>query len=366
MFYIPTRIFFAGNALQQAREHIARLGTKALIICGRHSATRSGVMNELLPLLEELQQSYEVFAEIPENPDLETVIRGKQLMLEGGFDFVIGIGGGSPLDASKAIMLATANDLKEDQLYDTGLMRKRLPLMAIPTTHGTGSEVTPYSVLTDPTRKKKAGFGTDLAFPDLAILDPRYTLSLTPRVTLNTSIDALSHLLEGIYSTRRNPHLYPMIAEGMRLIVKNLKTALNEPEHLPTRANLMKASMFGGIAIAHSSTTLQHSIGYPFTTEFGIPHGLANGIFMRQMMDFYYPAVEEELANVFAAVGITRDQFYDWLSSFPIDVRVPISDAMIDEKIPEIMAARNTVISPVKPTPDQLRALLKSVQQEKI
>lgn len=364
MIYLPSRIFFSEQALQAAQPYIRLLGSNALIVCGKHSAAKSGVLDELLPILTQNGQGHQLFSEIVENPDLQTIMRGKKVFQNGGFDFLIGIGGGSPLDAAKAIMLAAANDLREEQLYDIVLMIRRYPVLAIPTTHGTGSEVTPYSVLSDPRIKKKAGFGTDLAFPDLAVIDPRYTLSLNPRITLNTSIDALSHLLEGIYSTKRNPLLYPMIAEGIKLVIQNLPTALKEPGYLPARRALMKASMFGGITIAHSSTTLQHSIGYPFTSEFGIAHGLANGMFMRQMMDFYLPAVEEELNYVFSVCGITRDQFYDWLASYPLDLRVPITDAMIEARIPEILAARNTVISPVIPSEAELRALLKSVQKE--
>ena len=364
MFYIPTRIFLAEHALSLAGDHIAGLGKKGLIICGRHSARQSGALDDLTRILQHNAQTYELFEAISENPDTGTIMQGKAVLLNGAFDFVCGIGGGSPLDAAKAIALAAANDLEEHELYATDKMRKRYPLLAITTTHGTGSEVTPYSVLTDILRKKKAGFGTDLAFPDIAIVDPRYTLSLNPRITLNTSIDALSHLLEGIYSTRRNPLLYPMIAQGMGLIIKHLSTAIKEPEYLPARVELCKASVFGGIAIAHTSTTLQHSIGYPFTSEYGIPHGLANGMFMRQMMDFYSPAIEEELADIFAMIGISRRDFYDWLAGFPLDVRVPITDSMIEQKIPEILAARNTVISPVQPDHGQLRKLLKTVQQE--
>lgn len=364
MYYLPTRIFMGNQALSEAQDHIARLGQKTLIVCGRNSAQQSGALDALVPILKRNQQSYELFSEVSQNPDLHTIMAGKKMLLHSGCDFVTGIGGGSPLDAAKAIAMAAANDLHEEQLYDVSLMRQRFPILAIPTTHGTGSEVTQYSVLSDPKRKKKAGFGTDLAFPDIAILDPLYTLSLSPSITINTSIDALSHLLEGIYSTKRQAWLYPLIAKGISLIMENLSLVLNEPHNVSARSDLQLASMYGGIVIAHSSTTLQHSIGYPITSEFEVPHGLANGMFMRQIMDFNLSAISEEVKHILALAGTTQEEFYAWLLRFPLQVKVPISDAMIEAKIPEIMAARNTLISPVQPTWDELRLLLKSVQKE--
>ncbi|MFA7543603.1 MAG: iron-containing alcohol dehydrogenase, partial [Candidatus Cloacimonadaceae bacterium] len=256
-----------------------------------------------------------------------------------------------------------ANDLGIDELYNVERMTKRLPLVLIPTTHGTGSELTQYSVLTDTATGRKAGFGSELAFADMALINPRYALSLSPRISLNTSIDALSHLLEGIYSTQRDKELYSMIAEGINLIMQNLELCLKEPDYLPAREALMRASMLGGVTIAHTSTTLQHAIGYPFTTLYDIPHGLANGIFMRQMMDFYYSEIGDEIAQVLEMAATTREAFYAWLEKFPLDIKVPITDEIIEAKIPEILGARNTVISPRKPTPEELRALLKTVQK---
>ncbi|MDD3535870.1 MAG: iron-containing alcohol dehydrogenase [Candidatus Cloacimonetes bacterium] len=362
---LPVSIYFSERVLEGSvrQRQINALGKSCLIVCGASSAYKSGVMDDLLPLLKKNKQKYQVFIEIRENPDLESIMRGKELLLEGGFDFVIGIGGGSPLDAAKAIMLAAANDLGIDELYNVERMTKRLPLVLIPTTHGTGSEVTQYSVLTDTATGRKAGFGSELAFADMALINPRYALSLSPRISLNTSIDALSHLLEGIYSTQRDKELYSMIAEGISLIMQNLELCLKEPQYLPAREALMRASMLGGVTIAHTSTTLQHAIGYPFTTLYDIPHGLANGIFMRQMMDFYYSEIGDEIAQVLEMAATTREAFYAWLEKFPLDIKVPITDEIIEAKIPEILGARNTVISPRKPTPEELRALLKTVQK---
>ncbi len=363
MLYMPTRIFIETGALSKAQKYIARLGNKALIVCGKHSAEKSGGMADLLSLLKEEGVGFEIYNKICENPDLQSIITGKDVFHKHGCDFLVAIGGGSPLDAAKAISLAAANDLHISEIYDSSLHRRRYPIVAIPTTHGTGSEVTQYSVLTDPEARKKAGFGSDLIFPDIAIVDPRYMRSLTPRISLNTSIDALSHLLEGIYSIKRNPYLMPMIHRGIRLIIDNLALCLKQPDHLPAREALATASLYGGITIAHTSTTLQHAIGYPFTTHFGIPHGLANGMFMKELMDFYAPSVEEELSMLFSGLKMSREDFDAWLDSFPIRVKVDLADDMLEEWIPIILATRNTKISPRIPTESELREILKGVQK---
>lgn len=362
MFYLPTRIIFGEAALKEAAPHL-RLGKRALIVSGRSSAVKSGVMSELIPLLNELNIEHRIFAEIVENPLTSQVIAGKEAFLENDCDYIIAIGGGSPLDAAKAIAIAAANDLSEDELYRLDLHQKSFPVVAIPTTHGTGSEVTQYSVLTHSKTKKKAGFGGDLNFPQLAIIDPRYMTSLSPKVSLHTALDALSHLLEGLYSRSRNEHLYPMIYRGIRLIIDNLSLCLREPQHLPARQALALASLYGGITIAHTGTTLQHAIGYPFTSAFDIPHGLANAMFMKEMMEFNQPNMEGIINQLFEAIKMSKEELYYWLESFPIQIKVEISDDEEERWIDEILGARNIAASPRVPTRDELRTLIRSVKK---
>ena len=363
MLYLPTRIFMGSNALNEARPYICNEGNKALIVTGKNSAHKSGVMTELLPLLKQEGIAHSVYNEVSENPDLDCVMKGKEQFIREGCDFIIAIGGGSPLDAAKAISLAAANDLTESQLYVENLRKKGFGIVAIPTTHGTGSEVTQYSVLTNTKTRIKAGFGSDLIFPKLAIVDARYMRSLSSKVSLNTSMDALSHLLEGLYSTNRVPMLYPMIFQGIGLIIKNLSLCLKDPDNLPARQALAKASLFGGIAIAHTSTTLQHAIGYPFTTEFDVPHGLANAMFLRQIMQLYAPALETELDLLFADLDMSQDEFIDWLDSYPIQLKVNLRSVDLEAWVAQILSSRNIQISPVIPTAAELRDILNTVQK---
>ncbi len=362
MFYLPTRIIFGENALREAAPHLA-FGKRALIVSGRSSAVKSGVLGDLIPILNELNIEHKIFAQILENPLTSQIIAGKEFLLENGCDFIIAIGGGSPLDAAKAIAIAAANDLSEDELYQLDLHKRSYPIVAVPTTHGTGSEVTQYSVLTHSKTNKKAGFGSDLNFPRLAIVDPRYMTSLSPKVSLHTALDALSHLLEGLYSLSRNTHLYPMIHRGVRLIVDNLSLCLKEPNHLPAREALALASLYGGITIAHTGTTLQHAIGYPFTSAFDTPHGLANAMFMKEMMEFNLPNMPELINELFEAIKMSKEEFYHWLESFPIQIKVEISDDEEERWMDEILGARNIAASPRVPTRDELRALIHTVKK---
>ena len=354
-FFIPTKIYFGCHVLKEFGKEISKYGNKAFIVTGRQSAVQSGVLDDLLPLLESMQIEYTIFAEITENPDIKSISRGKEAFatqMQGQrqalplHDFIIAIGGGSPLDAGKAISIMAANDLEEKDIYNTALHKKAFPIIAIPTTSGTGSEATQYSVLSNNETKIKAGFGNELMFPKLSFVDPKYTLSLGYHVTRDTAIDALSHLLEGLYSNKYNEFLLPFICTGVKLIFENLHACLADLQNIKYRHNLMLASNYGGIVIAHSSTTLQHSIGYPLTTVYGLSHGLANGVVMKQIMDLYEPHIKKRLDDLFSFVGITKNQFFDWIDTLELQFEGKIDNTFIEKRTPEVMKSRNMTLNP--------------------
>ncbi|HPV14311.1 MAG TPA: iron-containing alcohol dehydrogenase [Candidatus Cloacimonadota bacterium] len=357
MFYLPTKIVFKIEAVKLAALQIQSFGKKPLIVTGASSAIASGAQQDVKALFAD----YQIYAEIKENPELDSIMRGAEVFTQSGCDFIIGIGGGSPLDAAKAISVAAANQLNLDQLYSTELFQKAYPIVAIPTTSGTGSEVTQFSVLNDNRSGKKAGWGHPLAFPRLAIVDPRYTLSLSAEVTKNTAIDALSHLLEGLYSANREPLCFPMIHKGMSLIIKNLPRTLKDPSNLEARCALSQASIYGGMTISQGSTSLQHSIGYPLTTVFKVPHGLANGIVMKQIMKLYKPAVHGLLEEAFGSFHFSIEDFFAWLDDLNLNADVQITEEFITQRVPEVMSSRNMLNNPLEVTAEQIADIFLSL-----
>ena len=357
MFYLPTKIVFKIEAVKLAALQVQSFGKKPLIVTGASSAIASGAQQDVTALFAD----YQIYAEIKENPELDSIMRGAEVFTQSGCDFIIGIGGGSPLDAAKAISVAAANQLNLDQLYSTELFQKAYPIVAIPTTSGTGSEVTQFSVLNDNRSGKKAGWGHPLAFPRLAIVDPRYTLSLSAEVTRNTAIDALSHLLEGLYSANREPLCFPMIHKGMSLIIKNLPRTLKDPSNLEARCALSQASIYGGMTISQGSTSLQHSIGYPLTTVFNVPHGLANGIVMKQIMKLYKPAVHGLLEEAFGSFHFSIEDFFAWLDDLNLNADVQITEEFITQRVPEVMSSRNMLNNPLEVTAEQIADIFLSL-----
>lgn len=362
MYHLPTRVVFGSGALRENPALLKGFGKRALLVTGAKSAVSSGALRDCVAALDSHGISHLVFNGITENPELDSIIAGKDIMLDEGCDLVIGIGGGSPLDSAKAISLAAANGLSRKELYRTDLFSKAYPIVAIPTTTGTGSEVTQYAVLSDKETGRKAGWGHELAFPRLAFCDPGYTFSMSPEVTTNTGLDALSHLLEGLYSCKRDPLLYPLIHSGIKDIIRYLPIALAEPHNAGARWAMMRASLYGGITIAQAGTTLQHSIGYPLTSAFGTPHGLANAIVMRAVMELYYPYVQEELDSALASFGISRSAFFAWLDELLPPVSLHLDDAFIAKSVPEVMASRNMASNPMSVTPNQVRDIYLAIR----
>lgn len=360
-FHLPTNIFYGRTAFAEASSYLNSLGKKALIVTGKTSAKKSGALDSTLEYLEKANIEYVIYAEIEENPSLISIAKGVNICQECNCDFLIGIGGGSPIDAAKAIALIVASDIKTEEIYQSSKFTKALPLIAIPITSGTGTEATQYSVLTDTVGQTKAGFASTLVFPKIAILNPEFTYSLPKNVTINTSIDALSHLLEGLFSKNRNILTYPLIFKGVKLIIDNLELAIKEPNNYGARDGLMLASLYGGIVIAHSGTTLQHSIGYPLTTKFGTPHGMANGIVMEEILRLYYPHIKQEIDDLMAYLQMNLTEFFLWLKNFSLQFEEKLDEKLIDYMSQKVMETRNMALNPLQVSIEDVKELYRKI-----
>ena len=281
MFYMPVKIYDEPDCVKRHAEELCRYGKKALIVTGRSSAFRNGSYDDVVSALKDNEREFVVFSEVEENPSVETVIKGRDCGLAGAVDFVIGIGGGSPLDAAKAIALLIRHpDWGEEELYGASSGEDALPVIAIPTTCGTGSEATGVSVLTRHSLRTKMSFPAKV-FPRLALVDGKYLTAAPKEMIVNTAVDALAHLIESGLSAKSSPFSRMAVTEGLS-VWKGFRGALTEPGSADreTLGSMMRASTLAGIAIAQTGTSLPHALSYILTYDQGIPHGRAVGYFL--------------------------------------------------------------------------------------
>ncbi|MDD3051984.1 MAG: iron-containing alcohol dehydrogenase [Candidatus Cloacimonetes bacterium] len=357
MFHSPIKSFFGVDCLKNNSEILKVFGNNILLITGKNSAKSCGALTEVVSVINQTGKKYVHFDQVTENPDLEIIRKGSDFLKKNNCDVIIAIGGGSPIDAAKAIAATAANNLIPEDLYKPNNIKKGIPIIAIPTTSGTGTEVTQYSVLTNLTTGNKAGFASPFNFPVCSFSDPKFTLSLPQTVTRDTAIDALSHLLEGIYSVKTEPLLYPIIFEGIKLIYENLQECLDQPLNIQIREKLMQAAFYGGLVIAQTGTTLQHSIGYPLTTEYGITHGCSNGIVMKDIMELFYFARKNEIDNLFTYMGIQRQDFYNWLISLNLVNDNFIDNNLLEAHIKKVAASSNIANNPIQVSTESIRKI---------
>jgi alcohol dehydrogenase len=358
-YNMPVKLFFGKNVISKNAAEFSKFGKEAFVVTGRNSAKKSGALEEVIAALKLNYINYTIFDRIPENPDIDTIYEAVKRFKENNCDFIIGIGGGSPIDAAKAISVITKNNLKGTEFYNPERLKVAYKLIAVPTTSGTGTEVTQYSVIT--AGDVKNGFGSPLIFPEVSFADPQYTYSLPLINTRDTAIDALSHLLEGLYSTRRNKLNYPLIHKGIKLILDNLRPCLENPGNYEYRENLMQAAIYGGIVIAQAGTTAQHGIGYALTTQFGVSHGLANGIVMKQMILKNYDYIKNELDDLFEYLDISMNEFFVWLNSFEMSLGFTPDSKFINKYAPEVLKAKNIKINPYPISVEEIKDIYRSL-----
>lgn len=298
---MPTKVIFRNGALDELEQHLAAIGPKAFVVTGRASARKTGTLDRLLRQLPK----YELFDQVDEDPTTDLCDGAAEKCRQAGCDFVVALGGGSPMDAAKAIAaIAVTGETTTDILRSGRAVERNLPIVAIPTTSGTGSEVTPYSVLVSTEEKTKRTIrGTGL-FPVLAVLDPELTISMPQHVTVNTGLDALSQALEGMVSKKPSPMGDILALEICRIVTKWLPIAAKNPQNLDARAQMLYAAMLSGCVIAQTGTTLVHGMGYYYTLEFDVAHGLANGLLLAPVFRFNAHECPEKIAALAEAMGV--------------------------------------------------------------
>lgn len=334
-YYLPVRFISGENAVLNNAAKIAAFGKHCLIVTGGSSAKKSGALDDVLKALEMHGVSHSIFDAVKPNPTIESVIAGGRFAANEGCDFIIGIGGGSPLDAAKIIAISAANpELDRDGLYSMNWPNGRLPLVLVGTTAGTGSEVTPVSVITDLDGRKRS-FRGDLVYADLAFGDVRYTMSMPLAVTASTAVDAFAHCMESYLSKKANAVSHSFALEGLRMLIQPLKR-LAEGE-LPSeheRNQLYDASILGGMAISITGTNLGHNLGYYMTENHDVPHGYACAMFQPALILHALEHAPDYTGELLRLLNISAEELIALLKKLTPDFGIKLSSEEIEALLP--------------------------------
>lgn len=359
-YYMPVKILAGKGAVISNRNVFTKYGNRCLIVCGKDSAEKSGALSDVKNILKEENVEYTVFDEITQNPKTSDCRQAGQVARDFEVEYIIGIGGGSQLDAAKAIAVYAANKfLESDDIYSAIAMLPPLPVILIGTTAGTGSEVTGVSVLTNESGRKKSVSGENY-YAKVSFADPKYTYSVPFNFTLSTAIDAFCHAVESflsnkageqssIYSKRAIPTIWDAI----------LKTA--NSKELPdekTRDELYAASLFAGLAINLTGTCYPHTLGYTLTEDYGVSHGFACAAFLPSFVKRALEFKNERATEFLSMINMNYPEFErTLLGILPIDT-VKMQAEQIDAYCERWQNVKNFANSPAGFTQNDAKAVL--------
>ena len=298
------KIIFGRGALDGLAGAIGELGGRKPFVVIDRNLAEAGMTERVEDLLKEAGLKGVIFDGIDGEPPLEIADKGAKLARKGKTDLVVGIGGGSALDAAKAMASLAGTGAKAvDCLGLNRVPGPGLPTIMVPTTAGTGSEVTFTAVFVRKDLNKKEGMNSPFLYPNIALLDPLLTLSVPPAVTASTGIDALCHAIESFTSITASPMSEMISLEAIRLIGANLRTCVHNGADVDAREALLLGSLYAGLGLANAGVTAVHSLSYPLGGRYGIPHGLANTVLLPPVMRFNLPGALEKFAAIAEAMG---------------------------------------------------------------
>ncbi len=355
-FRSPGLVLTGRGTIAEISPQAKRLGASKALILTDPGVQATGLADRVKDLLEKERIEVDIFAEVQPEPPLDNFERCLATAREGDYDLFIGLGGGSSMDMSKAVSIMMTNPGSVSDYFGVDkVLKPGRPKIAVPTTSGTGSEVTPIAILTDPTQQLKIGVVSPFLIPDVAIVDPEMTLSLPPRITAATGMDALTHAIEGYTSLKANPISDALAVQAIILIARNLRTAVANGANLEARTDMAMGSLLAGLAFANSSVTATHALAFPLGGKFGLPHGLANSLMLPHVMRFNCIGNLSRFAHIARLLGepvdtVSLRDAADWAAdsveqlAFDIGLPLRLHEVGISEAaIPDLAASAITV-----------------------
>lgn len=345
---MQTRILFGPGTVAKAGEVVKREGCTRVLITTDKGVQEAGILNEVVLALEKEGVDYVVFDGVKENPSVAVVAEALNMVVENKCDLIMGVGGGSSMDTAKLCAIAARNP---DPIVTYEGMDKfpnrPLPVIAIPTTAGTGSEVSQSAIVTDEEKRRKISIRGTKNAPVVAILDPVLLRSIPPKVAAATGMDALAHAIEAYQSTAASPLSDIFALEAIRLISGNLRQFVSNPENTTAASSMLFGSMLAGAAFANGRVGVPHAMALPLGALFGVPHGVACAVLLLPGMKFSWVGNPTRFATIARTMGEGVDDLpVDMAAQKSIDA---VGKLMKDIGIPFDLKAWNIPASTIEP-----------------
>ncbi len=307
-FIIPEIVYGTG-AIELAGRHASNLGASKVMICTDKGVSEAGWTSKIIKSLEESGLSYIVYSDITPNPKDYEVMRGAEYYQREKCDLIVAVGGGSPMDCAKGIGVIAGNGgLITDYKGIDSVPLPGPPLVFIPTTAGSSADISQFAIITDTNLKVKIAIVSKMVIPDIALVDPQTTITMTPELTAETGMDALCHAFEAYVSSASSPLTDMSAVTSVRLIRQSLFKAYECPENLDYRNDMMMASLMAGLAFSNASLGLVHAMAHSLGGFMGLPHGKCNAILLEHVVNYNYESAVSKYENLAKELGIKTDQ----------------------------------------------------------
>lgn len=326
-YYMPTKLLSGKECIKRHPRHMLH-GKKCMIVTGKQSAVVSGALADVTDVLKTNDVEYEIYDRINETTGISEIYALGRRMAEKNVNYVIGIGGGSTLDAAKAAAVYASNDIEPMDIYNEVYDNDPLPVVCVPTTAGTGSDTTQYVMMTLDDVHNKKSFSSEQCFPYATYLDSRYTMTLPLEVTRNTAVDALCHAVESYLNVQASSLSDVVALEAIRLIGQCTGALISGRFTAEDREKLLVAASTGGMAVAHTGLNVVHAMGHQLTCSKEIPHGRANGALLVEFIAWMAKVDIMRAVDVISAFGSDLSTFKIF-----IDTVAPTTEEFTEDDI---------------------------------